>query len=159
MTIDLYKNSSERNRVDKTNYLVKVGTLTGTLRGESSLLNLSINIEYNSVPDFNYVYIHEFDRYYYIINIYSIRNNLWELSLSVDVLMTYKNGILNSKGFIERSESLVNPNIIDKKIIIEQGVEITTHKVPSTVFKLAYNDDSFCYIVNGHRLFKRLLNQ
>lgn len=55
--LTLYKNSAEPNRVNKFDYLTYVGELTGTLRESCSIVNPMITIEYNGVPDFNYVYV------------------------------------------------------------------------------------------------------
>ena len=134
MKITLYKNSATPNRVDKTDFLTKVSTLEGVLRDETSVTNMDITIEYNSVPTFNYCYVPLFNRYYYITDITSIRNNVWELTLSVDVLMTYKDGIYSCKGFVERNEDENNPNIVDNKRVIEQGCDVEEYTITNKLF-------------------------
>lgn len=132
-SIQFYKNSAEPNRVDKSGFLTLTNTINGTLRDECSLTDVSINIELNSVPTFNYAYIPSFNRYYFVTDITSIRNDLWEISMSVDALMTYKNGILNCTGFIDRNENINNANIIDKKLSVEQGYNYIQYKVNNTL--------------------------
>lgn len=127
--ISFYKNTAETNRVDKTNYLTLINQINGTLREETSLTDLVITIQQNKVPTFNYAFIKSFNRYYYVTDIASVRNNLWEISLSVDVLMTYKEALLNCTGFIDRNESEFNDNIIDTKRVIEQGEEMFFHEI------------------------------
>ena len=67
----LYKNSAEMHRVDKSAYLELVGTVSGVFRDETSITNISITIQYDTVIDFNYVYIPAFNRYYYVTDITS----------------------------------------------------------------------------------------
>lgn len=88
MTINLYKNNSDKNYVDKQ--LTLVDTLTGTLRTPCDIVNPVISIEYGTVPDFNYIFITEFNRYYYVTSITSERNGFWTINLHVDVLMSFK---------------------------------------------------------------------
>ena len=52
----------------------------------------------------NYVYIPDFNRYYFINDITSVRQNLWRLTLHVDVLMSYKKEISNTNAFVSRNE-------------------------------------------------------
>ena len=132
--IDLYKNTAEANRVDKSNYLTFVRTLRGVMRESSSVTNLTITIQYPNYPDFNYVRIPELKRYYFVNDITIINANLYELDLSVDPLMSYKNAILGLTAFLDRNEFLSNPMIIDKKRVIEQGVDIETHQIYNDLF-------------------------
>ena len=93
MNIILYQTFSERERINKT--LSNELTLTGTLRGESSVINPTFMIETSNPSSYNYCYISEFGRYYFITNITSVRNGLWKINCSVDVLMSFKTDILN----------------------------------------------------------------
>ena len=114
-----------------------------------------ITIESSIVPNFNYAYIEDFNRYYFIEDIVSLRNNLWELTMSIDVLMTYRLGILNLRGFIDRSQSLYNDRLIDKKRIIEQGYDIENVEIPNEVFVNPHENESqldIMVVVNGYKI-------
>lgn len=52
-------------------------------------------LETDNPTAYNYCYIPDFDRYYFISNITSVRTNLWRIDCSVDVLMSYQAEILN----------------------------------------------------------------
>lgn len=132
--INLYQNTSEGNRVDKTNYLTQVGTISGALRSSTSINDLVITYESKSIPNFNYVYIPIFNRYYFVDDITSENYSLWTLALSVDPLMTYKEAILNCNGFVDRCESDFNANIIDKKRVVEEGNTIEVDTVTNELF-------------------------
>lgn len=125
--VTLYKNTAENNRIDKTDYLTSVGEITGYLRHETNIINPSILIEYTGVIDFNYVYISTFNRYYFVNNITSVRTNLWRLDMSCDVLMTYKDTILNYECYVSRNENDYNPDIEDTYLPLEyeKVVEVT----------------------------------
>ena len=132
-SIELFKNSSESNRVDKTNYIELIDVISGVIREQSSILNMVLTIEYDKVPNFNYVYIPIFNRYYYVDDIVSVTNKLWAISLSVDVLMTYKTDILNQTAFITRNEKVYDEYLIDDKRLIAQNVSITELDVTSNI--------------------------
>lgn len=90
MTITLYNNSSEPNKISK--HLTPVSTaLSGSLRNESEMVNPVVLIEGNisSLQNANYARIESFGRYYYITEMKSVRNNIVELHLHTDVLMSF----------------------------------------------------------------------
>lgn len=93
MNITLHVNSSERQAISKS--LDSGVVLSGSLRNESSVINPSFLIEYENPSGFNYCYIADFGRYYFITNITSIRTNIWRIDCAVDVLMSFSNEILN----------------------------------------------------------------
>lgn len=61
----------------------------------------------------NYAYIPDFNRYYFITDITAVGRNLWMISMSVDVLMSYYGSIINLSAFIARNENDYNPFIVD----------------------------------------------
>ena len=86
--ISLFKTASENNRVVKD--LTDEKQLSGELRNQTSVLNPSIRIESaENIAGYNYCYIPEFGRYYYITDITSVRTRVWEVSMRCDVLMSY----------------------------------------------------------------------
>lgn len=131
--INLYKNSAEPNKVDKTAELSTVGTISGVLRQECSLINPEIIIQYDKPPDFNYCYIANFGRYYYVENIVSMRQNLWRVRLRCDVLMTYKTQILNLTARIARQQYTYSYRQIDSEIPFTNDPEITVQDIPNNL--------------------------
>ena len=114
-TISLFKTASENNRVVKV--LTDEKQLSGELRNQTSVLNPNIRIESaDNISTYNYAYISEFGRYYYITDIVSVRTNCWVVSLRCDVLMSYKdeiqsmNVILNNTQETGLSNYLASPN-------------------------------------------------
>ena len=103
MEIKLYKTSSPRKKLVKD--LTDGITLTGTLRGQSSIMSPSLQIQDIAVIGYNYCYIPDFGRYYYINGINALRANLLELSLGIDVLMTYAKAIRNNAAIVDKVQS------------------------------------------------------
>lgn len=102
MTITLYKNNSERNCVNKV--LSNMLTYTGTLRDATSIKAPVINIAANAnIINYNYAFITEFNRYYFITDIKSVRNGVWEISFLCDVLMSFKDDILAAYAVIDHT--------------------------------------------------------
>ena len=117
-TISLFKTASENNRVIKV--LTDEKQLSGELRNQTSVLNPTIRIESaDNISGYNYCYISEFGRYYYITDIVSVRTNCWVVSLRCDVLMSYKNEIqsmsviLNNTQETGLSNYLASPNWVN----------------------------------------------
>lgn len=145
--INLYKNSAEPNKVDKTSELSTVGTISGVLRQECSLVNPEIIIQYDKPPDFNYCYIANFGRYYYVENIVSMRQNLWRVRLRCDVLMTYKTQILNLTARIARQQYIYSYRQIDSEIPFTNDPEITVEDIPNSLNLGTPGDDNILLTV------------
>ena len=119
MTITLYKTKSESNKINKT--LTSSMSFTGTLKDECSILSPTIFIESENLSDYNYLYIKEFNRYYFINDIKNVRNNIWSITGEVDVLYTYKDKILSLPLILEKSENDIHSNKM-----LNDGSYITT---------------------------------
>lgn len=134
--IKLYSNTAETNRVDKTNFLTLKATLQGNLKEKTSIINPIINFELSDVPDFNYVYIAEFNRYYFITDIKNISNNLWEISMRCDVLMSFKTEILTNPAILKRTAdtNYSDPYLIDSEYKFETPKDIEYIEIGGTPF-------------------------
>ena len=71
---------------------------------------------YDYVLAANYAYIPEFNRYYFINDIISIRRNIWQLVMNVDVLMSYKDELLKLDAFVVRNEFDFNKYVKDDMV-------------------------------------------
>lgn len=150
-TINLYQNSAESNRVDKTNNLMPVGSISGTLRSECSIIRPSIIIERDTLPTFNYVYIDAFGRYYFVTGITSVSYRMWRIELNCDVLMTYKDGISAVTAIIARQENDYNDDLVDSEIPTEKEPTITIREITNSVLsnQLGNNTHSMVLTVIG----------
>lgn len=107
MQINLFTCKAERNRVNKIEYLSNRFVLDGSLRSATSAMNLEIDVEKTNplIYKYNYMYIEEFGRWYFIDEILSVRNRIWTIRATVDVLMSFKTDILNCSAIIDKVEN------------------------------------------------------
>lgn len=103
--ITLYNNASPVEKIGKD--LTGEHTISDVLlkRDTSILSPVLLVSSIQNVSTFNYMYIEEFGRYYYIDDVRSVNNNIWEISAHVDVLETYKEKILSNSAIIENTEA------------------------------------------------------
>ena len=153
VNITLYKNKAERHRVNKTDYLTEVASVTGTFTEDVSVTSPTLLLKYNSVPDFNYILIKELQRYYFVTDYTHRANNLWEIYLEVDVLMSYKSGIYQLKAFVDRCENHRDDMIIDNKRTVRQGYDVKEYTIENDVF-VEPNFYSPQYILTGFNVKK-----
>lgn len=145
--INLYQNSAEVNRVDKTDYITGVGTLSGALREECSMLTPSIVYQSSDVPTFNYVYIPIFNRYYYVTSLSSVSKNVWRMELNCDVLMTYKEQIFLMQGVIGRQENDYNPLLVDNELPTQNNPIVEVIDIPSDAFNTQTSDNEHNFLL------------
>lgn len=145
MNIILYHNISEYNAVNKS--ITELTTLSGTLREESSIIDPIITITNvdSYLSSMNYAYIPDFNRYYFITNIESVRNNLWRVSFHVDVLYTYRNQIKNNSAIIERNENEYDLKLNDGLFRTQQNPRIAQFPFPS-----GFNTWNFVLAIAGN---------
>lgn len=129
MVITLYVNSSEKNKIGKT--LTAVDTLEGSIKGESSIINPTILIEYNNPTAFNYVYIDAFGRYYFVNDVVAVRNNLLRVSLSVDVLESFAAAILSQNVIIDKNTNDFDLYLPDENLLTKVKTKTDIINFPS----------------------------
>lgn len=126
--IDFFVNASATNVVDKD--LTQTSHNLGTLRDGSSIIDPVILLEVEQAgwpyTNANYMYIQEFNRYYYVTNIISVHNRLWEIHAHVDVLMSYKEQIRQQTAIVARQESKYNLYLDDGIFMVYQNPLIQT---------------------------------
>ena len=129
MNVTLYKNTSEKAKVGKT--LTSASPHTGTLREGCEVVNPSIILEGDNLSDFNYMYISDFHRYYFITGITSIKKGLWQIDGHCDVLESYKEQIKAQKAVVERQENEYNLYLNDPEWKIYRNKQVLTREFPS----------------------------
>ena len=107
MDLQIYNNNSNINVLNKN--ITLVNTLDFSLKIDNSILQPVLILKNYSSG--NYCYIEKFNRYYYITDIKLLTGGLYQLQLDVDVLMTYKDIIMNNP--ITTSKIVKIPNEID----------------------------------------------
>ena len=129
MNVTLYKNTSEKAKVGKT--LTSASAHTGTLREGCEVVNPSIILEGVNLSEFNYMYIPEFHRYYFITGITSVKKGLWQIDGHCDVLETYQTQIKAQKAVVERQENEYNLYLNDPEWKVYCNKQVLTRTFPS----------------------------
>lgn len=90
-------------------------TIPCSLKDACSVVSPVLEIKTATKPDYNYAYISDFGRYYYVTEwIYD--KGIWSCSLSVDVLTSWRDEIKSTKAQVLFSSSLYNLDVIDNRV-------------------------------------------
>lgn len=142
--IKLMRYTAENNRINKNPYIIGEWACNGTLRDGTSITEPVILIEKATPPqdnNYNYMWISAFKRYYFITDIKSVREGLWEIHATVDVLYTYRADILQSKCIINKSQdsSISNLYINDGSFVMDSHKYNQVKKFPTGLSSSGYN--------------------
>lgn len=129
ITLTLMQNMSDNNVLNKS--LTTLSTITGTLKDKTSIINPVITVEGAIPTNCNYFYIPNFGRYYYINDISSVHNNIYEISGHVDVLKTYNSQIRGCRGIVARQQTQYNLYIDDGSLKVYSNPTFKTMKFPN----------------------------
>ena len=103
MNVEIYKNLSENSVIGKNKTLVYQTPCE--IKGESSIINPVLILQYNEqLFSSNYVYIPAWSRYYFIDDVRVLTGGRVEASLSVDVLESFKDAILELDVILSDTE-------------------------------------------------------
>lgn len=100
-----------------------------------NIMNPTILIQSdNSVVKYNYCYIPDFKRYYYVKSVNISPNNIYELTLEEDVLMSFKSGILACTAMLARSTTYRNYFLKDSSLPVTDKTLTWTREFPNSPF-------------------------
>lgn len=127
MTIKTYRFLGDSRKVDKT--LQDVSTYSNaTIVGDMSIQNPTILLQLDSFTDvinFNYIYIPELRRYYYVVDSTIREDGYVQLQCRVDVLKSFKNDILGSTQYIDRQQNKCTYQLPDGMYNIKSNRNLT----------------------------------
>lgn len=107
MKIDLYKNTSKENEIEKI--IVDKKTIEGTLKTTIDITDFSVIFNFfEDWNNYNYVYIEKLKRYYFVESKRIINNSFVEFDLIEDVLMSFKDLIRSQNIILTESETAFN---------------------------------------------------
>lgn len=129
MNLSIMRYNSDPNKIGKSK--TTLSSLSGTLRANTSIIDPVIVIEGSLPATANYLYINEFERYYFINNIVAINSDLYEVHCHVDVLDSFASEILANMAVVARQEFKYSLYVDDQMYKVYQNPEITTQVFPS----------------------------
>lgn len=100
MLMKLYTTKTPNNTIGKvleneTEYNIK-------FKAQADRTKPVVVLMSETMIDFNYAYIPDFNRYYFVESIEVTPNKIYNISLRCDVLESFKNDILESSGFVNQ---------------------------------------------------------
>lgn len=131
MEVIFYYNLSDDRAINKS--LSGASTFEGFIRGEVNIMSPIIRFENNGVLRYNYAYVPEFQRYYSVKEKVCYRQGIWDISFDVDVLMSFRNDILNLDAVVDKQASSVigNEYIDDSSLVAENVMFQTVYDFPN----------------------------
>ena len=121
MNVYLYNNTKRINSTKAAP--TALDTLTCTLKDNCSFINPVLRIKAATLPTFNYF---QFEgRYYWLTDLVSLANQLWEIHGTIDALTTYRNHIFNTSAFV-LYDSTPNTQLPDTRLGIETDCDTYT---------------------------------
>lgn len=145
VTLNLYKVNCDPHTVDKTDYITDTAAVNGTIRGDLDVQRPIIYVE-GDASGYNYADLN--GRYYHIDSCNRLRTGLSVLTLSTDVLWTYKDAIYLLPAVSSRSYRMVNAYLPDDQQKIRQYTQCVNKEIGTTVA----DHNSFHYSSSGHIL-------
>ena len=143
MEIILYYNDSEKIKLDKE--LTQIGTIEGRLFQNTSITKPNIMFDLDTtIFSANYLYIPQFNRYYFITDVVNVSANKWQIQARVDVLTSFKSAIRENTAIIERQENEYNLYLDDKYYRAYQNEDVQYKK-----FSGSLPSDKYILVVNG----------
>ena len=109
MDIDLYTTDSAKNVLNKK--LTKVKTIDGTILDYDQNVN-NLRISLYSSDIFNYVYIPDFKRYYFVNDVSISENGIKIYDLACDLLMTFADIVKQSIIKLDGNSITINQSSI-----------------------------------------------
>lgn len=147
MNIKLCSSVSEIVAINKDVSIID--DVSATIKGALSVENPVLILQYKSdiQSKVNYVYIPEYNRYYFVTDIINLTGGRYEIHCKVDVLMSFKDYILNLSCIVDKQSSKDNANMyLDDGSFVVQSKEF----VDTINFPRGFNDNGeFILITAG----------
>lgn len=124
MVVIFYYNASDDRVINKV--LVGGDSFIGTPRDEFDVMTPVIRFESSEILRYNYAYIPELQRYYVVNSINAYREGIWDVSFSVDVLMSFRGDIMTLSVIVDKQTMPENGDeYIDDGSLVTDNVMFT----------------------------------
>lgn len=134
LTVTFYRFAKETNSTEIPGDDVTHVTFDNiTLKSATSVLSPTILLRYSAASygalGMTYAYIPAFNRYYFVTN-HTYLNGVWAISLSVDVLASYRGAIGNTTQYILRASNEYDGSLTDTLYPVKNGLTMDYMDVP-----------------------------
>ena len=125
MEVVFYYNMSDARVINKN--IIGGITFYGQARDEVDVMNPVILFDTDEILRYNYAYIPELQRYYDVTDRNCFRDGLWEVTLTVDVLMSFRADIMQLNVVVDKQSMEENGNeYIDDSSLVAENVMFQT---------------------------------
>ena len=133
-SVTLYVNSSENNQVHKN--LSGAVSFSCEFKDQSSVFKPTILLGTDTnLTGFNYAYISDFSRYYFITDIVLVRAGLYLIKLKTDVLSTWSSQLLAQPAVLSRQEGEYNLYLDDPEFKVYNNKQVDCYTFSSPFSK------------------------
>ena len=109
--------TTDDNRKVSKSFTVNKANVACDIYDSCDLYNPTLIVKSNSVISSNYLYIPNFNRFYFIVNKNLDKSGITVINCECDVLMSFKTDILNSTQLIIRNADKENIHIKNSTIV------------------------------------------
>ena len=130
MEVQFFYNASDGRVINKT--LLGEQSFNGVPRDIANVMQPIIDFENDEILRYNYAYIPEFERYYDIVDRTATRDDVWTVTFSVDVLMSFRGDINQLPVIVDKQSMSENGNeyIDDNSLVAENVMFQTVYNFP-----------------------------
>ena len=122
-------------------------TIEGSLLYNQSISNPKLIIK-GDIRPYNYCYIAEFGRFYYISDITVNESDIQTITLTVDVLQSFKSYIENCNGLVERQRTKTNKYFNDSMMWTQNNKNIVPlHFLGGDYTPSLFDRTNNCYVI------------
>lgn len=133
MTLKLGYTADPVNKLEKTITWPSGMELTGNIKSDCSMIDPVIDVEIGTstnLSGYNYTYISEFGRYYFIRNIEVISGTIFRIHMHVDVLHTNSTALKACDCIVANNENRFNMYLPDSNYKAYQDDKILINRFP-----------------------------
>lgn len=138
----------------RKNSTIIPGNSSGTtihvdLKGDCSVQSPTLLLRISNPSAYNYCYIPEFNRYYFISDWVAMNSTQWECTCKVDVLASFKSDIKAIRAYVVNSASFYSPLITDNRIPIDNATRIIERNGSSTSTPFSGSRSFYLTVLGG----------
>ena len=106
MNVSFYYNQSDDRQINKT--LIEEKVFDGTVRDNVNVMNPVVRFFSSEILRYNYCYIPDFQRYYFITSVTAVSNDIYDVNFTTDVLMSFRGEILQYPVIVDKQSQKAN---------------------------------------------------
>lgn len=123
MEVIFYYNASDDRVINKQLLETSGNKFEGVPRDEISVMNPIIRFENDGILRFNYAYIPSLQRYYSVVDRTAYRQGVWDVTFTVDVLMSFRADISDLSVVVDKQSMIENGDeYIDDGSLVSENV-------------------------------------